>query len=134
MKRIFIKIIAILILGFGLIGCGDSEQIEVFKNAPVIELGYGTVDSVFNYETIGTVDEFAEVYIERLGLNKDDFKLKVREIISNDTYELIYKHKKEKISFTIYFDKQGYVYAPTFVIESNNEDNYKETLQYMTGI
>ena len=36
MKRIFIKIIAILILGFGLIGCGDSEQIDVFKNASIL--------------------------------------------------------------------------------------------------
>ena len=80
------------------------------------------------------MDEFAEVYIERLGLNKDDFKLKVEEIINNDTYELIYKHKKEKISFTIYFDKQGYVYAPIFVMKSNNKDNLKETLQYITGI
>ncbi len=130
------RIVLILFLGIMLLisGCGNSDKIETFKNTPVIELEYGSVDSVFNYESVGTVDEFAEVYIGRLGLNKNDFKIKVKEIISNEIYELVYKHKKEEIGFTIYFDKQGYAYAPTFIIESNNKDNYKETLQYMTGI
>lgn len=134
MKKIVIKFILSLVLVIGLIGCGDSEKVETFKKAPVIELEYGSVDSIFNYDSIGTVDEFAEIYIERLGLNKDDFKVKVEEIIRNEIYTLTYKYKKEELIFTIYFDKDRDVYSPTFVMESNNEENLKETLQYVTGI
>ena len=75
MKRFIVKFILILILIVSFVGCGgDSEKIELLKKAPVIELDYGSINSVFNHESIGTVDEFAEVYIERLGLNKDDFE------------------------------------------------------------
>lgn len=135
MKRFIVKFILILILIVSFVGCGgDSEKIELLKKAPVIELDYGSINSIFNHESIGTVDEFAEVYIERLGLNKDDFETEIEEIINNEIYSLTYEYKKESITFTIYFDKERYVYSPTFVIDSSNKENLRATLQYVTGI
>lgn len=126
MKNILLGLlIGILIM---INGCGMNDKIKNFKDALVIEKEYGDVNSVLNYKSIGTVDEIATSYMETLGLNKADLNVKIKVLEENNIYLLIYKGKKQKIEFGIYFDDNGCSYSLAYLIRSNNQEYLKEFL------
>lgn len=129
MKKIF------LILSIGILmmftGCGMSGKVKIFKNAPIIELESGSLKSIYNYGSLGTVDEVATFYIETLGLDKENFKIKIETFEPNYCYILTYKWKKQKLEFSIFLDKENCVYAPTYLIDSNNEEHLDDVLNYI---
>lgn len=126
MKRGFL----IFIIGISLLftSCGMSDKINVLKKAVVIEKESGPIKSIFNYQFLGKVDEIATLYIKNLGLKKEDFKIKVKTL-DTEIYILKYKYKKEKIEFTIYFDDEDYLYAPTYFVEATNQKLMDEILE-----
>ncbi|NME35587.1 MULTISPECIES: hypothetical protein [Fusobacterium] len=128
------KILIGFLLGIALIfsSCGMSGKIENFKNTQVVK--EEPKKSIFECELYGTIDEFAEEYITSLDLKKEDFKIKLKTLEPNYCYIVTYKWKKEKLEFTIYLDEDYYLYAPTYMMTSNNEKHLDEVIDSLEKI
>lgn len=126
------KILMAMLLGLAMLftGCVTQEELNACKATGIIDGIEGVeIQTVFNYEPITSVDDFATAYIHNLGLSKDDYKVKLDKVQPGWVHVLIYKGKKDVLEFPIYFDKDSYGYVPTYMISSKkHKDVLEKTL------